>query len=49
MRSMYGQVVRRVALQDKAILTRMGWSSEPKRTNLLCGWSAMASREGDDP
>ena len=37
MKSMYGQVVKRAALQNKAVLARLGQSAELKRMKLLCG------------
>ena len=48
MRSMYGQVVKRADLQNKTVLARFGRSAEAKSMNLLCGWSVMLSKGGDD-
>lgn len=41
MRLMCGQVVRRTPLQDKAVVTRLGLSSDLRdelTTGLKCGW-----------
>lgn len=44
-RLMYGQLVRRAALQDKTIVTRPGLPSELKKMNLLRGRSVHGGQE----